>query len=252
LHTDEHQYANSNITNVEPSTHPAPAKAPVTPGAATMPTTVYAVQKPSQPVFGKPSAVGKFRPTPSSLNHGRNLYWSPDQTAEFFSPQVVQEAHRQAAWQQYFQYQAYMQACMTPEQYQQWQLSQHYQQHSQHYQQHCAMMHSQQMHKEQRKPRTKKAPAASKAPEPDSDVTPPLAASSSCEDGKPALAGGVPEQTEAPAVVAACTPNPVVMEDSGSKYGVLSRPDLVALAKEHGIKANGKTADIIKVTSAFF
>ena len=186
------------------------------------------------------------------MNHGHNLYWSPDQTAEFFSPQVVQEAHRQAAWQQYFQYQAYMQACMTPEQYQQWQLSQHYQHYSQHYQQHCAMMHNQQTHEEQRKPRTKKAPAASKAPEPESDVTPPPATSPSCGDCKPAVEGGVPEQAEAPAVVVACTPDPVVMEHTCSKYGALSRPDLVALAKEHGIKANSKTADIIKVTRPSF
>jgi hypothetical protein len=116
-----------------------------------------------QPVFGQLSQVGKHRPSAAPAMPPQNLKWTIEQTAEFFDPKAVQEANRQAAWQQYYQQVAYMQASMAPQQFQQWQLFQSQQyQHSlfmQQQQQQYAMMMQALQKKQQklRKPRVKKA-----------------------------------------------------------------------------------------------
>ena len=187
-----------------------------------------------QPQFGKLSMVGKHMPAVAApYHHHQNLHWTTDQTSEFFTSHYVQEAQRAAAWQQYYQYTCYMQATMTPEQFQQWQLSQHYQyQHQQMY----GMQAPRPKQQKPRKPRVKKdaeVPAASQAAEMREEAMPLPAAEvdTPSEDQSLTLPIAVNEATSS--------------EDN--KYEEMKRAQLMELCKERGLKANGKNTDLIKV-----
>jgi hypothetical protein len=171
------QIAPAQIAQVQMAHNASPSLRPHAPTASPAARVIAASHQPiatsqgmlqilqplQQPVFGQLSQVGKHRPAAAAAMPPQNLKWTIEQTAEFFDPKAVQEANRQAAWQQYYQQVAYMQASMTPQQFQQWQLFQSQQyQHSlfmQQQQQQYAMMMQDLQKKQQklRKPRVKKA-----------------------------------------------------------------------------------------------
>jgi hypothetical protein len=224
----------SNLTNIEPAgaAHASPMKYNIGPSQSSA--------QAQPPVFGKPSAIGRFKPSAAAVQPpAQNLFWTPEQTSEFFSPQAVQEAHRQAAWQQYYQYMQHMQTCMTPQHFQHFLMAQHYQQQQQ---QQLSIMHGRQAQRSKAppKPRAKEAPAPAPTPAPAPADTE-LVEEETSADAK---------QVDASPIVAASVPPPAVVEqvmETKNKYEALGRQELVALAKERGIKANGKTVDIIKV-----
>jgi len=169
--------------------------------------------------------------------------------SDFFDPRVMQEAQRQAAWQQYYQYQAYMQSCLTPEQYQQWHMAQHYQYMQQNMSRQQQPLPQQQQQKKVRKPRVKKEPVAVPA-----TAAEPIATAAPIDDE--AAAAPVPKLSEQeisvePVVASPVTTSAVNEPAVGVNYEEMSRSDVVAAAKERAIKANGKTADIIKVSLSF-
>jgi hypothetical protein len=236
---------------------PAPAPSPMRMAPAPAPAPV---QEASQPVFGKLSGVGKQRQHATAYHHqanAPNLQWTQEQTADFFNPSYAQEAHRQAAWQQYYAYQAYMQANMTPAQFQQWQLAQYYQQ----YQHQMAMMmmcEKPVQQKPKRKPRAQSAKTvASDTSEPPAAETSQSPKQYNCSD-KTIDIPIEPEhivEAAAPEVCAPVEPTPsptaaAVVEAQAPKYEEMARADVVAMCKERGIKAVGKTVDLVKVRPA--
>jgi hypothetical protein len=56
--------------------------------------------KVAAPAFGQAGVVGSYQPP---VQQSQPVVWNFSQTADFFTPQAVQEAHRQAAWQQFYQ-----------------------------------------------------------------------------------------------------------------------------------------------------
>jgi hypothetical protein len=237
---------------------PAPAPSPMRMAPAPVPAPV---QEASQPVFGKLSGVGKQRQQATPYHHqanAPNLHWTHEQTADFFNPSYAQEAHRQAAWQQYYAYQAYMQANMTPAQFQQWQLAQYYQQ----YQHQMAMMmmcEKPVQQKPKRKPRAQSAKnLASDSSEPPAAEASQSPKQYSCTDKTidlPIEPGHMVEAAVPEVFAPVCEPSPsptaaAVVETQAPKYDEMSRADVVAMCKERGIKAVGKTVDLIKVRPA--
>jgi hypothetical protein len=241
---------------------PAPAPSPMRMAPVPAPAPM---QEASQPVFGKLSGVGKQRQQATPYHHqanAHNLHWTHEQTADFFNPSYAQEAHRQAAWQQYYAYQAYMQATMTPAQFQQWQLAQYYQQ----YQNQIAMMmmcEKPAQQKPKRKPRAESAKNFSSVTEPPAAEASQLGAAEPPQHYSCSVATmDLPVQPERDVEVAApevcapvCEPAPsptaaAVIETQAPKYEEMARSDVVAMCKERGIKAVGKTVDLIKVRTA--
>ena len=237
------QIAPAQIAQVQMAPNASPSLRPHAPTASPAARVLAASHQPiatsqgmlqmlqplQQPVFGQLSQVGKHRPSTAPVMPPQNLKWTIEQTAEFFDPKAVQEANRQAAWQQYYQQVAYMQASMAPQQFQQWQLFQSQQyQHSlfmqQQQQQYAMMMQAlQQKQQKLRKPRVKKASSTPCDPYPAADMK---------EEETP---GEIPQALVAAAALVEAPP--AVVEASAPKYEDMSRADIVVLAKQRGIKA---------------
>ena len=215
--------------------------------AAPQPAPRMQPVKASQPVFGKLSGLGRQTPQPVPYHHqgsAPGLCWTHEQTAEFFKPAYAEEARRQAAWQQYFAIQAYMQATMTPLQFHQWQLAQHHQWQSQ-FQQQAAC------EKPKRKPRAKKDNKGSESGSTPVATEQAAAPEQVTEAAPEQVTEAAPEQAAESAAPQVCAPEAAaaVEEVLAPKFDEMSRADLVAMCKERGIKANGKTAELIKVNS---
>ena len=151
-----------------------------------------------------------------------------------------------------------MQATMTPAQFQQWQLAQYYQQ----YQHQMAMMMMCEKPAQQKPKRKPRAPSAKNVAS-DSSELPAAEASQSPKQYSftnktidlPIEPEHIVEAAAPEVCVPVCEPAPsstaaVVVETLAPKYEEMARADVVAMCKERGIKAVGKTVDLIKVRLA--
>jgi hypothetical protein len=159
-----------------------------------------------------------------------------------------------------------MQSSLTPEQFQHWQLSQAYQYNAQQKQQ-AMMWQGAAGLAQQTKPRKPRAKKADAAPESESTTTESAervevhketktkAPKGYAIDQVPIIAPKMssPVEVPVPSPVVDDAPAPAAVPEADPvvepKYGELKRGDLVSLAKERGVKANGKSEAIVKVVS---